>query len=64
VRLAEKPALNPIETVFAILKTMFRKADTRPIKALWRKAENLLDTFTPDEGQIAGAGPSLHRGEI
>jgi transposase len=36
VRLAEKPALNPIEMAFAILKTLFRKADARPIEASWR----------------------------
>jgi transposase len=45
------PDLNPIEMVFAKLKTLFRKADERTIDASWRRAGNLLDTFTPDECQ-------------
>lgn len=45
------PDLNPIELVFAKLKTLFRKADERTIEASWRRVGNLLDTFTPDECQ-------------
>lgn len=45
------PDLNPIELVFAKLKTLFRKADERTIEAAWRRVGNLLDTFTPDECQ-------------
>ena len=45
------PDLNPIEMVFAKLKTLFRKADERSIEASWRKVGNLLDTFTPAECQ-------------
>jgi transposase len=45
------PDLNPIEMVFAKLKTLFRKADERTIEASWRRVGNLLDTFTPDECQ-------------
>jgi transposase len=45
------PDLNPIEIVFAKLKTMFRKAYERTIEAAWRRVGTLIDTFTPDECQ-------------
>lgn len=45
------PDLNPIEMVFAKLKTLFRKADERSIEASWRRVGTLLNTFTPDECQ-------------
>jgi transposase len=48
---AYSPDLNPIEMVFAKLKTLFRKAEERTIEASWRRVGNLLDTFTPDECQ-------------
>ena len=35
--------------VFAKLKTLFRKADTRTIEQAWRKIGTLLDLFPPDE---------------
>jgi transposase len=41
------PDLNPIEIVFAKLKTLFRKTDERTIKASWRRVGSLLDAFTP-----------------
>jgi transposase len=43
------PDLNPIEMVFAKLKTLFRKADERTIDTSWRRVGNLLDAFTPAE---------------
>lgn len=43
------PDLNPIEMVFAKLKTLFRKADERTIEASWRRVGTLLDRFTPQE---------------
>lgn len=43
------PDLNPIEMVFAKLKTLFRKADERTIEAAWRRVGTLLDAFTPTE---------------
>ena len=43
------PDLNPIEMVFAKLKTLFRKADTRTIEEAWRKIGDLLDLFPSDE---------------
>lgn len=43
------PDLNPIEMVFAKLKTLLRKADERSIAAVWHRIGALLDQFTPDE---------------
>ena len=43
------PDLNPIEQVFAKLKTLLRKADARTIEATWRQIGALLDCFTPQE---------------
>lgn len=43
------PDLNPIEQVFAKLKTLLRKAEERTIEAVWRRIGTLLDRFPPDE---------------
>ena len=43
------PDLNPIEQVFAKLKTLLRKADERSIAAVWHRIGKLLDLFTPNE---------------
>jgi transposase len=43
------PDLNPIEQVFAKLKTLLRKTDPRTIEATWRGIGNLLGHFTPAE---------------
>ena len=43
------PDLNPIEQVFAKLKTLLRKADERSVEATWRRIGTLLDHFTPTE---------------
>jgi len=43
------PDLNPIEQVFAKLKTLLRKADPRTIETTWRQIGALLDRFTPQE---------------
>ena len=43
------PDLNPIEQVFAKLKTLLRKARKRSIKATWRCIGMLLDEFRPAE---------------
>ena len=43
------PDLNPIEQVFAKLKSQLRKADERSIEAVWRRIGNLLDLFSPSE---------------
>jgi len=43
------PDLNPIEQVFAKLKTLLRKADERTIDATWRRIGKLLERFSPQE---------------
>ena len=43
------PDLNPIEQVFAKLKTLLRKADERTVETTWQRIGTLLDRFTPDE---------------
>jgi transposase len=43
------PDLNPIEQVFAKLKTLLRKTDPRTIEATWRGIGELLGHFTPKE---------------
>ncbi len=50
--------LNPIEQVFAKLKTLLRKTDPRTIEATWRGIGSLLDRFTPKEcaNYLANAG--------
>jgi len=43
------PDLNPIEQVFAKLKTLLRKADARTVHTLTTAVAELLQSFTPDE---------------
>ena len=43
------PDLNPIEKVFAKLKTLLRKAQERSVEATWKRIGCLLDTFPPSE---------------
>lgn len=43
------PDLNPIEMVFAKLKTLLRKADERSIEATWRSIGDLLAAFSAEE---------------
>ncbi len=43
------PDLNPIEQVFAKLKTLLRKADERTPQSTWKRIGKLLDCFTPQE---------------
>jgi transposase len=43
------PDLNPIEQVFAKLKTLLRKAAERSVEATWKRIGTLLSCFTPDE---------------
>lgn len=43
------PDLNPIEQVFAKLKTLLRKAAERTVDATWRRIGTLLQTFSSDE---------------
>jgi transposase len=52
------PDLNPIEQVFAKLKTLLRKAAKRTIEATWQRIGELLDQFTASEcaNYLANAG--------
>ena len=43
------PDLNPIEQVFAKLKTLLRRAAERTVEATWKWIGSLLDRFAPDE---------------
>ena len=43
------PDLNPIEQVFAKLKTLLRKAQERSIDATWKRIGSLLNAFSPQE---------------
>jgi transposase len=43
------PDLNPIEQVFAKLKTLLRKAEERTVEATWKRIGELLDHFRPNE---------------
>jgi transposase len=43
------PDLNPIEQVFAKLKTLLRKASKRTVEDTWTCIGQLLDCFTPAE---------------
>jgi transposase len=46
---AYSPDLNPIEQVFAKLKTLLRKAEERTVEATWKRIGQLLDCFSPAE---------------
>jgi transposase len=52
------PDLNPIEQVFAKLKTLLRKAAERTVEATWKRIGVLLACFTPQEcsNYFANAG--------
>lgn len=43
------PDLNPIEMMFAKLKTLLRKADERSIAAAWHRIGSLLNEVSPTE---------------
>jgi len=43
------PDLNPIEQVFAKLKTLLRKAEARTVEATASSLQSILQTFSPDE---------------
>jgi transposase len=52
------PDLNPIEQLFAKLKTLLRKAAERTVDATWRRIGVLLQAFSPAEcaNYFANAG--------
>lgn len=43
------PDLNPIEQVFAKLRTLPRKQDARTVETTWRSVGALLPCFAADE---------------
>ncbi len=43
------PDLNPIEQVFAKLKSLLRKEAARTVGALWDAVGKLLERYSPDE---------------
>lgn len=43
------PEMNPIEMVFAKLKTLLRQALERTREGLWNRSGELLDHFSPEE---------------
>jgi transposase len=43
------PDLNPIEQVFAKLKTLLRKAAERTVEAVWKRIGSLLKSFSSGE---------------
>jgi len=43
------PDLNPIEQIFAKLKSLLRKAAARTVAALWNAIADLIPTVTPNE---------------
>ncbi len=52
------PDLNPIEQLFAKLKSLLRKAEERTVDATWQRIGKLLDNVSPQECQnfIRNAG--------
>jgi transposase len=46
---AYSPDLNPIEQVFAKLKTLLRNLDARTIETTWRAIGQFLDAYSPAE---------------
>jgi transposase len=52
------PDLNPIDQMFAKLKTLLRKAGERTVEATWKRIGSLLDQFSPAEcaNYLANAG--------
>jgi transposase len=59
------PDLNPIEQVFAKLKTLLRKAEERTVEDTWRRIGQLLQCFAPHEcaAYITNAGYASTRTE-
>ena len=55
------PDLNPIEQVFAKMKTLLRKADARTIEQTWRTIGALLDCFTRQNAQITSPTQDMLR---
>ena len=52
------PDLNPIEQMFAKLKTLLHKAAERTVETTWKRIGSILTCFTPNEcaNYLANAG--------
>ena len=44
-----QPRSEPVEQVFAKLKTLLRKAEERTVEAVWKRIGSLLKCFNPAE---------------
>ena len=55
------PDLNPIEQVFAKLKTLLRKAAERSVEATWKHIGTLLDAFSHRNAQITSETPDIRQ---
>jgi transposase len=55
------PDLNPIEQVFAKLKTLLRRAEPRSRESLWQSIGNALESYTPQECPWSTLNPQLLR---
>ena len=55
--------LNPIERMFAKLKTLLRKTAARSVEATWRCIGQLLTQFKPNEWATTSSMPAMRRSE-
>ena len=53
------PDLNPIEQVFAKLKTLLRKAAERTVEATWKRIGTLLTAFTQKNAPTTSSTPDM-----
>jgi hypothetical protein len=53
------PDLNPIEQVFAKLKTLLRKAAERTVETTWKRIGVLLKTFTSQSAPTISETPDM-----
>ena len=55
------PDLNPIEQVFAKLKTLLRKAAERSVEATWKRIGTLLNQLNPKECQTTSESQGMRQ---
>jgi transposase len=58
------PDLNPIEQVFAKLKTLLKKAEERTVEATWKRIGSLLECFSVKECSNYFANPGYVRSQL
>src|SRR5262249_37031285 len=54
------PDLNPIEQLFAKLKTLLRKIAARSVQMLWTAIGDLIQQFSPGDAQTTSATPAMY----